>query len=751
VKLPSVKQSFYDTLAQAITDTTQNPIVITPNEDMDLTVSWDNIEYALSATQRALASTVRRDEPSRENVPGRVGNVRSFGMFVWEYDPNTQAKQLIVLMMMDDDRISSRFRIMRAVKHLPFHVPGHFWSPVEWSNPAISQWKGNSIVPFLAVIAGNDGDGNYPQYHVSNRFPIQSMPVFGNNDQGLRPKDESWWNQERGGENGISNQVTTFRWRPQSGRIYVVVAIAMQALCGDGDVAAHVRYQLFSTVGNDADIAITGPDTMVRSDIGYEQYLVTVQHREGTSPLSNAAVRLAPLPATAQVVLYHGNNTTGSACRIDGTSGRCDIGQIAPNASYTISISIPRSDIVALSQQQRYTLTATLIDGSGNIYPDRRTDNNRASLTTAVIEGIDIGVQVQDMRPDFIDVPIHQTSGSGQVLLAVTRPPAVEQTERATSWVRYRLSTPEGMTPSIISLERLDGTVWVRVGGTVRSSNTTVMTSFLPPMMEPGQRVLYRLTYQIDNVPQGTYVSVGHSIERIGEIIRENNSTVADGNPLNDRDSQRSYLYRWEPLSQDLVNVRWWYTSKTFSGEMYEAQRGTIRWPIGETMALVASATVNRPEENLGIFHIRTQIVAWAPDIQITSRVFNPTTDTCPWSPAAPLSAVPTEELRKIGACALHVIPEAQLSRSQVQTYGFPIHPAQDTRDIPWAWNPTPNQRAVPGSSIDVRARFYILREIYEAPWIDIDEDGVYGGRMASLVEPLPSAPMRIQWTESVR
>ena len=749
MKFLSVKQEFYNTLAQAITDTTQNPIVIATDAAMDLTVSWDNIDYALSETLRARASTVRRE------TPNTVGNVRHFGMFVWEYDPDKQTRQLIVLMMMDDDRQDSHFRIMRAVKHLPFHVPGHPWSPPAWSNPNDSfQWTNNSTVPFLAVIGMNDGDAKYPNYHVSdNRFPIQLTPdPTKRNDQGLLPSDSEWWNNE--GETkiaGISNQVTTFRWQPQSGRIYVVVAIAMQALCGEGDVAAHVRYQLFSTVGNDADIAITGPDTMVRSDIGYEQYLVTVQHREGTSPLSNAAVRLAPLPATAQVVLYRGNDTTGSACSIEGTNGRCDIGQIAPNASYTISISIPRSDIVALSQQQRYTITATLIDGSGNIYPDRRTDNNRDSFTTAVIEGIDIGVQVQDMRPDLIDIPIHQTSGSGQVILAVTRPPAVEQTERATSWVRYRLSTPEGMNPSIISLERRDGTNWVPVGGAVRSSNTTVMTSFLPPMMASGQQVLYRLTYQIDNVPQGTYVSVGHSIERIGEIIRENNSTVADGNPMNDRDGQRSYLYRWEPPNQDLVNVRWWYTSKTFSGEMYEAQRGYVRWPIGETMALVASATVNRPEENIGIFHIRTQIVAWAPNIEITDQVFDPTTNTCPWSPAAPLSTVPVKEHRKIGACALHVIPETQLSRSQVQTYGFPIHPAQDTQDIPWAWNPTPNQRAVPGSFIDVRARFYILREIYEAPWIDIDEDGVYGGRMASSVEPLQSAPMRIQWTESVR
>jgi hypothetical protein len=158
-------------------------------------------------------------------------------------------------------------------------------------------------------------------------------------------------------------------------------------------------------------------------------------------------------------------------------------------------------------------------------------------------------------------------------------------------------------------------------------------------------------------------------------------------------------------------------------------------------------------ERQIGLFVLRSQIVAWAPHITLTegSVLFDPASSSCPWSRAAPLTNVPQQEQRKVGKCALTVIPDRDLSRGRVQTDGFFIHPPQDTRDTPLAWNPSPNQRTRPGSIIRVRPTFYILRQIYEASWIDLDEDGVPGGLLASIIERVSGTPMAIQWSESVR
>jgi hypothetical protein len=764
IKDPAVKQDFYTTLQNAVigTDGIQ-PIVIAPDAQLQVTVSWDKIIYRAGASQALPASTVREESD-------RVGDVRSFGLFVWEYDPHTQTKALIVLMSMNDDRQPSIFRIMRAANDNPLWVGDAAWSPPPWASPGKPRengynWIGAAQNPFLYVISSNDGDGRYPSYHVTGvtgLFPPLTRPItklpngrdlF--NDQGLLPRDRKWNNIEgTNGNNPKDGQTAVFAWTPKAGKVYVVVAIASQALCGDGDNAAHVRYHVFSTIGNDAAVTITGPETMVRSEIGNEQYLVTVTHRQGSQALEHVAVDITPDRGSSMEAVV---NPSSGSCerRTDRAGYRCTIGPIQPGTMHQIGVTIPRSEIVRLSDRNQFGLTATLIDSrTGRIYPDLTQDNNQARMTTTIVEGLDIGVRIKTVNPAVIVLPSDQPTALGSVTLTVNRNAANESGGKATSWIRYSLAAPDGLSPDIVAVEQCAGTQCIPINPSVRRSRNTATISVLPPMMAESQEVSYRITYRITNVPQGTYLSVGHAIERIGQIIRDNQTTVDDANPLNDTDTERGYLYRWEPLGLDGVTTRWWYTSKTFPGQLYEAQR-TIRWPIGETIAVAPGATIDRPERQIGLFVLRSQIVAWGPRITLPegegSVLFDPASMSCPWSRAAPLTNVPQQEQRKVGKCALTVIPDRDVSRGRVQTDGFFIHPPQDTRDTPSAWNPSPNQRARPGSTISVRPTIYILRQIYEASWIDLDEDGVPGGLLASTIEPVSGTPMDIQWSESVR
>jgi hypothetical protein len=759
IKPPAERQNFYDTLQNAVigTDGIQ-PIVIVPDAQAQVTVSWDKIIYRAGASQALPASSVRQEESL-----GRVGDMRSFGLFVWEYDPHTQDKALIMLMSMDDDRQGRIFRIMRAANGNPLWVHGSAWSPPPWESPGNPQengynWIGEAQQPFLYVISSNDGDGRYPSYHVSGRFPPRTRPISPPpNDQGLLPGNMKWTNIEgTGGNNPESGQTASFAWTPKAGKVYVVVAIASQTLCGDGDTAAHVRYHVFSTIGNDAAVTITGPETMVRSEIGNEQYLVTVTHHQGSQALDSVAVDITPdRGSSMEAEVSSSRGPCVPLTNITGRAGyRCPIGSIQPGTTHPIAITIPRREIVRLSDRNQFGLTATLIDSrTGRSYPDRTPDNNQARMTTAIVEGLDIGVRITTLNPAVIVLPSEQPTAFGSVTLTVTRNTASERSGTATSWIRYSLAAPDGLLPNIVAVEQCAGTQCSTISPSVHRSRNTATISVLPPMMAENQEVSYRITYRITNVPQGTYLSVGHAIERIGQIIRDDQTTVDDANPLNDTDTERGYLYRWEPLNGAEVTTRWWYTSKTFPGQLYEAQRVTIRWPIGETIALAPSATIDRPERQIGLFVLRSQIVAWGP--HITSRegsvLFDPASRSCPWSRAAPLTNVPQQEQRKVGVCALTVIPDRDLSRERVQTDGFFIHPPQDTQDTPSAWNPSPNQRARPGSIIRVRPTFYILRQIYEASWIDLDEDGVPGGLLASIIEPVSGTPMDIQWSESVR
>jgi len=766
IKPEETRKDFYNTLQNAVigTDGIQ-PTIIDPNAQVRVTVSWDKIIYASGATQTISASAVRQEPDTN---PVTVGHVRSFGLFVWEYDPQTQAKNLIVLMSMNDDRQNSIFRIMRAVNGNPLWVPvnnnsllvpGSTWSPPAWASPGNPRkngynWIGDATEPFLYVISSNDGRNGYPTYHVSGQFAPRTRPNNDRfNDQGLLPSDTSWNNAEGAGGNGRTGQTASFAWTPQAGKVYVVVAIASQALCGNGDEAAHVRYHVFSTIGNDAAVTITGPETMVRSDIGNEQYLVTVTHQQGSQALEHAAVDITPDRGsfTEGVVRF----SEGSCARLTGSAVyRCSIGSIRPGTTHQIAITIPRSEIVRLSDRNQFGLTATLIDSrTGNSYPDRTQDNNRARMTTTIVDGIDIGVRIETLNPAVIVIPSEQTTALGSVTLTVNRNEASEKGGKATSWIRYRLAAPDGLSPNIVAVEQCVNNGCSSISPSVHRSRNTAAISVLPPMMAENQEVSYRITYRIDNVPQGTDLSIGHTIARIDKIIRDDQTTVDDANPLNDTDIERGYLYRWEPLGRNGVTTRWWYTSKTFPGRLYEAQRVTIRWPIGETIALAPSATIDRPERQIGPFVLRSQIVAWGPHITSTegSVLFNPASQSCPWSRAAPLTNVPQQEQRKVGVCALTVIPDRDVSRGRVQTDGFFIHPPQDTQDTPSAWNPSPNQRARPGSTIRVRPTIYILHQIYEAPWIDLDEDGVSGGLLASDIEKVSGTPMDIQWSESVR
>jgi hypothetical protein len=703
----------------------------------------------------------------KEPNTATVGHVRSFGLFVWEYDPHTQAKDLIVLMSMNDHRQPySIFRIMRAANDNPLWVRGAAWSPPQWASPGNPQkngynWIGEAQQPFLYVISSNDGDGRYPSYHVTNetgRFPPQTRPSNDiRNDQGLLPRDTKWHNIDgQGGNYGRDGQTASFAWTPKAGKVYVVVAIASQDLCGQGDNAAHVRYHVFSTIGNDAAVTITGPETMVRSEIGNEQYLVTVTHHQGSQALDYVAVDITPdRGSSMEAEVSSSRGPCVPLTNITGRAGyRCPIGSIQPGMTHPIAITIPRSEIVRLSDRNQFGLTATLVDSrTGRIYPDRTPDNNQARMTTAIVEGLDIGVRITTLNPAVIVLPSEQPTAFGSVTLTVKRNTASESSGKATSWIRYSLAAPDGLLPNIVAVEQCAGTRCSPISPSVHRSRNTATISVRPPMLAENQEVSYRITYRINNVPQGTYLSVGHAIERIGQIIRDDQTTVDDANPLNDTDTERGYLYRWEPLDGAEVTTRWWYTSKTFPGQLYEAQRVTIRWPIGETIALAPSATIDRPERQIGLFVLRSQIVAWGP--HITSKegsvLFDPASSSCPWSRAAPLTNVPQQEQRKVGVCALTVIPDRDLSRGRVQTDGFFIHPPQDTQDTPSTWNPSPNQRTRPGSIIRVRPTFYILRQIYEASWIDLDEDGVPGGLLASIIEPVSGTPMDIQWSESVR
>jgi len=735
------------------------PIVIVPGPQLQVTVSWDKIIYRAGASQALPASSVRQESLDR------VGDVRSFGLFVWEYDPHTQAKDPIVLMSMNDDRQGRIFRIMRAANDNPLWVQGAAWSPGPWASPGNPQengynWIGEAQQPFLYVISSNDGDGRYPSYHVTATGPFapRTRPSTDlRNDQGLLPGNTKWNNNEgTSGNWPRDGQTASFAWTPKAGKVYVVVAIASQVLCGDGDNAAHVRYHVFSTIGNDAAVTITGPETMVRSEIGNEQYLVTVTHQQGSQALDHVAVDITPdRGSSMEAEVRSSRGPCVPLTNITGRAGyRCPIGSIQPGTTHQIAITIPRREIVRLSDRNQFGLTATLVDSrTGHIYPDRTPDNNQARITTAIVEGLDIGVRITTLNPAVIVIPSEQTTALGSVTLTVKRNAASESSGTATSWIRYTLAAPDGSPPNIVTVLQCASNRCILISPSVHRSHNTATISVRPPMMAENQGVSYRITYRITNVPQGTSLSVGHAIERIGQIIRDDQTTVDDANPLNDTDTERVSLYRWEPLDLDGVTTRWWYTSKTFPGRLYEAQRVTIRWPIGETIALAPSATIDRPERQIGLFVLRSQIVAWGP--HITSKegsvLFDPASRSCPWSRAAPLTNVPQQEQRKVGVCALTVIPDRDLSRGRVQTDGFFIHPPQDTQDTPSAWNSSPNQRARPGSTIMVRPTFYILRQIYEASWIDLDEDGVPGGLLASIIEPVSGTPMEIQWSESVR